>query len=57
MTFESQCGEDNRLRQLDIALFDLLPNLDEVEVSMTTPATQKRFAINRQCDAPIFRLD
>ena len=55
--FESQCGEGNRLRQLDVSIFDLFPELDEIEVMMTTPVTQKRFVINRQCAAPVFRLD
>lgn len=57
VTFESDCGEANRLRQLDVSVFDLLPELEEIEVSMSTPVTQKRFAINRQCKNPIFRLD
>jgi len=56
-TFESDCGEDNRLRQLDVSVFDLLPDLEEMEVLVSTPVTQKRFAISRQCDSPIFRLD
>ena len=56
-TFESDCGEGNRLRQLDVSVFDLLPDLEEIEVSVSTPVTQKRFAISRQCESPIFRLD
>ena len=56
-TFESECGEGNRLRQLDVSVFGLLPGLEEIEVSVSTPVTQKRFAINRQCKSPIFRLD
>lgn len=56
-TFESECGEGNRLRQLDVSVFDLLPDLEEIEVAVSTPVTQKRFAISRQCDSPIFRLD
>lgn len=55
--FESRCGEGNRLRQLDVSVFDQIPELNEIEVMMTTPVTQKRFAISRQCSAPIFRLD
>lgn len=55
--FESRCGEGNRLRQLDVSIFDQIPALEEIEVMMTTPVTQKRFVISRQCSAPIFRLD
>lgn len=56
-TFESECGEGNRLRQLDVSVFHLLPDLEEVEVTVSTPVTQKRFVISRQCNSPIFRLD
>ena len=55
--YESNCGVDNKIGQIDILLFELLPALDEVEVTVTTPVTQKHFAINRQCDSAIFRLE
>lgn len=53
----AQCGADNKVEQVDVALFDTLPELDEIEVLVTTPATAKRFAISRQCDHALFRLD
>ncbi len=53
----ASCGPDNRLRQINVALFEHMPALEEVVVSVTTPATTKRFGISRQCDGPIFRLD
>jgi hypothetical protein len=37
-------------------LFDIISELEEVEAHFTTPVTQKRFAISRQCDSAIFRL-
>jgi len=46
-----------RLRQIDVSILDQIPELEEIEVSMSTTATRKRFAINRQCESPIFRLD
>ncbi len=52
-----QFEDDDRLRQIDVSLFDQYPGLDEIEVSMSTHVTQKRFAISRQCERPIFRLD
>ena len=52
-----QFDEDGQLRQIDVSIFDLLPDLEEIEVDMTTPVTRKRFAISRQCERPIFRLD
>jgi len=57
VNFEASCGPDNKIGQIDIALFDHLAALEEVVVTVTTPATSKRFAISRQCDGPIFRLD
>jgi hypothetical protein len=55
--YESRCGSDNKLGQLEINIFDAMPELEEIEVIVTTSATSKRFAINRQCDSAIFRLD
>lgn len=55
--YTSTCGADNKLSQLDVLLFDSLPNLDEVEVSVVTPATRKQFVINRQCESAIFRVE
>ena len=55
--YTSNCGADNRLRQVDVLLFDSLPKLNEVEVSVITPVTQKQFAINRQCESAIFRVE
>jgi hypothetical protein len=55
--YTSSCGADNRLRQVDVLLFDSLSNLEEVEVSVVTSATQKTFAINRQCESAIFRVE
>lgn len=55
--YTSQCGNDNRLRQLDVVLLDRVAEIDEVVVVMTTPATSKRFVINRRCEQAIFRID
>jgi hypothetical protein len=55
--YESQCGLDNKIGQLDVVLFDTLAALEELEVYVVTPVTQKRFAISRQCESAIFRLD
>lgn len=53
----ASCGSDNKLEQVNVALFDHMAALEEVVVSVTTPATNKRFGISRLCDGPIFRLD
>ena len=55
--YESNCGADNKIGQIDILLFETLPALDEVDVTVTTPVTQKRFVSNRQCDSAIFRFE
>lgn len=55
-SYQSDCGSDNRVEQINVGLFDNLASLEEVEVVITTPAAQKHFAISRQCDAAIFRL-
>ena len=56
-TYESICGLDNKIGQLDVVLFDNLPSLEEIEVDVVTPVTQKHFAIIRQCESAVFRLD
>ncbi|MGI9271856.1 MAG: hypothetical protein ACR2QT_08780 [Woeseiaceae bacterium] len=55
--YSAECGPDNKLAQVDVQLFESLPALNEVEVSVVTPATKKHFAINRQCASAIFRLE
>jgi hypothetical protein len=56
-TYQSQCTAGTDLNQVDVSLFDLLPELDEVEVTIKTDATAKHFAISRQCSAAIFRIN
>jgi hypothetical protein len=57
VNFAASCGLDNKIGQIDVVLFDHLEAIEEVVVSVATPATSKRFGISRQCDGPIFRLD
>ncbi len=54
--YELNCGAGSKIGQLDILLFESLAAVDEVETVVRTPATRKKFAINRQCKSPIFRL-
>jgi len=56
-TYESKCGADNKIGQLDVVLFDTLTSIEELEVNVITPVTQKHFAISRQCESAIFRLE
>lgn len=55
-TFEAACSGTYALKQVDVSVFDAVRELEEVVVTVTTPATSKQFAISRQCDAAIFRL-
>lgn len=55
--FKASCGGDNKLGRVAVSMFEHFRNLEEVETLVTTSATSKRFAISRQCDSPIFRLD
>jgi hypothetical protein len=56
-TYQSQCTAGTDMNQVNVSLFDLLPELDEVEVTINTDATMKHFAISRQCSAAIFRIN
>ncbi len=54
--YKMACDVGTRIKQVDVLLFDVVEELDEIEVHVATPATQKHFAINRQCDSAIFRF-
>ena len=56
-SYKSQCGADNKIGQVDVSLFESLSTIDELEVTVTTPATQKHFVISRRCESAIFRLN
>ena len=54
--YELNCGAGSKVGQLDILLFASVAALDEVEAVVKTPAASKQFAISRQCESAIFRL-
>lgn len=54
--YASQCGQGAALKLVNVSILESVPEIDEVEVTIQTPATSKHFAISRQCAAPIFRL-
>jgi hypothetical protein len=56
-SFESQCSTERRLKEVEVSIFDFADELDEIVVTVTTPATSKRFAISRQCSSAMFRLE
>lgn len=55
--YESRCGPGAEIKRVNVTILDAVPEIEEVEVTIKTPATSKHFAISRQCTAPIFRLD
>lgn len=56
LTFKSQCTAGAKINQVDIALFNTISALDEIEATIQTSATRKHFAISRQCEGAIYRL-
>ena len=56
-SYKSQCNTDDTLKKVDVSIFDLADEIDEIVVTVVTPATSKHFAISRQCSAAIFRLE
>ena len=54
--YELDCGAGTKVGQLDILLFESVAALDEVQAVVKTPAASKQFAISRQCESAIFRL-
>jgi hypothetical protein len=57
LTYTADCGIENRITAVEVEVFDRLPDLEEVLVSVVTAATSKTFVISRQCDNPIFRFE
>ncbi|QIB64280.1 hypothetical protein [Kineobactrum salinum] len=54
--YRLDCGEQERLQQLTVKILDLLPDLDEVEVEMETPAVTKHFLVHRRCGAALYNF-
>lgn len=54
--YESQCGQVAEIKRVSVTILESVAEIEEVEVTINTPATSKHFAISRQCSAPIFRL-
>lgn len=42
---------------LSVALLDEHPQLQEIEVTMTTPAVRKHFVVHRDCERAMFNID
>lgn len=56
-SYEATCDAASTLKKVGVSIFDLADEIDELEVTIVTPATSKHFAISRQCSAAIFRLE
>ncbi len=50
------CGVNNKLAEVSVALLDHFVKINEVEASIKTPAASKHFVLSRQCSSPIFYL-
>jgi hypothetical protein len=50
------CGLDNKLDKVTVKIMENFPTVEEVEVWVETPAVNKHFVLNRQCERPIFNL-
>lgn len=54
--YKIECGTNNKLESVSIAVLENFPAVSEIEVYIETPATKKHFVLNRQCERPIFML-
>jgi len=54
--YQVSCGSSNKLNSVDIAVFDVLQGVEELEVNIDTDAAGKHFLINRQCDSALFNF-
>lgn len=56
ITLNYTCESDNVLEKANVLLFEHYPQLQELEVHVSTPAVDKHFVLNKQCDRPIFKF-
>ncbi len=56
LRFHARCGPETVVDELRVSVFDTLSELDELVVTVNTPATTKTFAVLRACPSPVFRL-
>lgn len=54
--YRLRCTGEAPLAALSVPLFDQLPELEELEVTMTTPAVTKHFLVHRRCERALFNI-
>lgn len=55
LQFQAACG-DQLPASLEVPLLLAYPDIEEVEVSMRTPAVRKHFIVHQQCERALFNI-
>lgn len=50
-----QCGDENEIDHIETRILDVLPELSEIDVSVSSPAATKNFVLHRDCSTPIYK--
>ena len=55
--YSINCGLDNKLSKVSVPILENFKAIDEVEVVINTPSSNKHFVLSSQCDSPIFNVN
>lgn len=55
LQFQAQCGEEQPAN-LSVPILDARQEIEEIEVTMTTPAVSKHFVIHQDCERAMFNV-
>lgn len=53
--YEVICGNDSNIDHIETRILDMLPEVSEIDVSISSPATTKNFVLHRDCSSPIYK--
>lgn len=53
--YEVVCGDDSHIDHIETRTLDLLPEIAEIDVSISSPAATKNFVLHRDCSSPIYK--
>lgn len=53
--YEVSCEDNADIDHIETRILDLLPEVPEIDVSISSPAATKNFVLHRDCSSPIYK--
>ena len=53
--YQVECGDGTHIDHIETRILDLLPEVSEIDVSISSPAATKNFVLHRDCSFPIYK--